>query len=134
MTQTYDMIDELLRVHHDLWDMKSKVNYFAGEYPIYTSDTRSYSKVLLPGRFGKDVLFITQDLDISTYGTLEIQRAQRKGEVVRITWIVDPQEGRFNYIGLIKTTPNMTLIERYTHQGDTITMYSDDLINHPILT
>lgn len=131
-TQTSSYIDVLLSVHHDLWDRKPTISYIAGDYPVETSPTLSTSKAVVPGKSGKDIIFATQDLDKSTYGTMEILRAQRKGKCVRITWIVDPSEGFYRLVGLIKTSPDLTIIEKYTPLGDTITLHSTNTITNPI--
>lgn len=131
LTQTLSRIDVLLSLHHDLWDRCSKVNYFTGDYPVETSPTLSCSQVLVPGKSGKDILFITQDLDKSTYGTMDILRSERQGRCVRITWIFEPSAKSYRLIGLIKTSPELDLIEQYTPLGDTITVYSNNQTIYP---
>lgn len=49
-------------------------------------------------------MWITQNLQKSTYGTLEINRARKLGEDHRITWIVDTRQGAFVYKCNITTT------------------------------
>lgn len=118
-------ISELFNVHHSLWDMDDDVNYFGNWYKVYKPHHRGFSRVLVPGKSGKNIMFVTQNLNKSTYGTLEIQRAAKRGETIRITWIVDPSEGTFNYIGLIKTSPGFSVIEKYTKLGTQVMYHSN---------
>lgn len=119
------IISELLTLHHSLWDMDDEVHYFGDTYKVYKPEHKGFSRVLVPGKSGKNIMYITQNLNKSTYGTQEIQRAAKKGETVRITWVVDPSDGRFNYIGLIKTTPSYSMIEKYTSFGTQLVYHSD---------
>lgn len=119
------VISELFTLHHSLWDMCDEVEYFGNTYKVYKSEDNSFSRVLLPGKSGKNIIYMTQDLNESTYGTLAIQRAARKGKTYRITWIIDPSQQDSNYIGLIQTTEEFNLIEQYTPYG-TMTLYHSD--------
>lgn len=119
------MISELLALHHALWDLDDKVQYFGTWYDVYKPEHKGFSRVLVPGKSGKNIMYITQNLNKSSYGTIEIQRAAKKGETVRITWVVDPSEGTFKYIGLIKTTPSHTVVEKYTSFGTQILYHTD---------
>lgn len=124
-------ISELLNLHHALWDMKDRIEYFGKFYDVYKPEHQGFSRVLLPGKYGRNIMYITQNLNQSTYGTHEIQQAAKKGQIVRITWVVDPSNGNFNYIGVIKTTPTYSLIERYDSFG-THTLYHTDPKFQPI--
>lgn len=119
------IISELLALHHGLWDMDDHVQYFGKWYDVFKPEHKGFSRVVVPGKSGKNIMYITQNLNKSTYGTMEIQRAAKKGETVRITWIVDPSEGSFKYIGLIKTTDSYTIIEKYTNFGTQVMYHSD---------
>ena len=92
---------------------------------VYKSEDNSFSRVLLPGKSGKNIIYMTQDLNESNYGTLAIQRAAKLGKTYRITWIIDPSQRDTNYIGLIHTTDEFDLIEQYTSHG-TMTLYHSD--------
>ena len=124
-TQKSHVISELLALHNSLWDMSDEVKYFGKTYKVYKSEDKSFSRVLLPGKSGKNIIYMTQDLNESTYGTLAIQRAAKLGNTYRITWIVDPSKTNTQYIGLIKTTEDFSLIEQYTPYG-TMTLYHSD--------
>lgn len=124
-------INQLLSLHHALWDMDNKVEYFGKMYDVYKPEHKGFSRVLVPGKSGKNIMYITQNLNKSTYGTQAIQRAAKKGETLRITWVVDPSNGTFNYIGLIQTSPDYTIIERYDSFG-THTVYHSDPKFKPI--
>lgn len=115
-------IEQILNVHHALWDMKPEVIYFGNSYKVKHADHKGYSSVILPGKSGKNILVITQNLNKSTYGTLEIQRAATLGQTTRITWIVDTSMGGFNYVGVVKTCFDFTVVERYDQYG-THTVY-----------
>lgn len=119
------VISELFNLHHSLWDMDDDVSYFGNWYKVYKPEHKGFSRVIVPGKSGKSIMFITQNLNKSTYGTLQIQRAAKQGKTTRITWIVDPSEGTFNYIGLIQTTAEYSLIEKYTSFGTQVMYHSD---------
>lgn len=122
--QSY-MISELFSLHHSLWDLDDKIEYFGKIYDVYKPEHKGFSRVLVPGKSGKNIMYITQNLSKSSYGTIEIQDAAKKGKTVRITWVVDPSDGKFNYIGLIKTTPSYSMIEKYTSFGTQIIYHTD---------
>jgi hypothetical protein len=121
-TKKPHVISELLTLHNSLWDMCDEVQYFGNTYKVYKSEDKSFSRVLLPGKSGKNIIYMTQDLNESNYGTLAIQRAAKLGKTYRITWIIDPSKGD---IGLIHTTEEFDLIEQYTSHG-TMTLYHSD--------
>lgn len=120
-----DVIYELLAFHHSLWNMDDKVKYFGVWYDVYKPEHKGFSRVVVPGKSGKNIMYITQNLNKSTYGTQEIQRAAKKGKTTRITWIVDPTDGKFNYIGVIKTTDEDSLIEQYNSFGTQVLYHSN---------
>lgn len=121
-------ISRLLYLHHALWDMDSTVEYFGTVYPVYISKTRSFSRVIVPGKSGKNIVYVTQNLSKSTYGTLEIQEAARRGKTTRITWIYDPADGEFKLTGVIKTTDDQSVIERYTDFGTEVVYHSNPIL------
>lgn len=119
------VLSELLALHHSLWDMNDKVQYFGQWYDVFKPEHKGFSRVVVPGKSGKNIVYITQNLNKSTYGTQEIQRAAKQGKTTRITWIVDPSDGKFNYTGLIKTTDDYTIVERYSSLGTQVLYHSD---------
>jgi hypothetical protein len=121
-------ISRLLYLHHALWDMEDTVEYFGKMYAVYKPEHKGFSRVIVPGKSGKKILYITQNLNQSTYGTLEIQAAAKAGKTTRITWIVDPSDGGFEYIGLIKTTDDSKVIEKYTSFGTEVLYHSNPLL------
>lgn len=124
MSITTETINTLLDLHHDLWDSKDEIYYYGKTYEVFHAEHGGFSRVLVPGQSGKNIMFITQNLNKSSYGTLEIQEATRLGKKTRITWIVDPTED-FKYIGLIKTTDEYSAIEKYTSHGTALLYHSD---------
>lgn len=127
MTTTNINITELFTLHHDLWDMRPEVEYFGNKYQVYIPEHKGFSRAIVPGKSGTNILYITQNLNKSTYGTLEIQRAAKAGKTTRITWIVDPSDGGFKLIGLIKTTDEYQTIERYTSFGTEVVYHSNPI-------
>lgn len=125
MTISDKALAELLQVHHGLWDMKSEIEFYGQSYPTYTASHKGYTSVVLPSKNGGNLLYITQNLNKSSYGSLQIQREAAKGRVVRITWVIDTSKGQYTYRGLIKTTPEVTTIESYTSFG-THLLYTSD--------
>ena len=90
--QKSHVVSELLTLHNSLWDKSDEVQYFGNTYKVYKSEDNSFSRVLLPGKSGKNIIYMTQDLNESNYGTLAIQRAAKLGKTYRITWIIDPSQ------------------------------------------
>ena len=131
MTISKQALSELLGVHHSLWDMKPEVEFYGQTYKTHTASHKGYTSVLLPSKTNGKLLYITQNLNKSSYGSLEIQRAAAQGKTVRITWIVDTSNGAYQYRGLIKTSPELTIIESYTNHG-TALLYSSDPNYKPI--
>lgn len=126
MTLLTKPIQELLNVHNGLWDMNQEVVFYGERYQTYTASHKGYTSVLLPSKkTGTNLLYITQNLNKSTYGTIEIQRAAKQGKIIRITWIVDTSNGQYEYKGLIKTTPELTHIESYSSYGTAVVYTSD---------
>jgi hypothetical protein len=119
------VLSELLALHHSLWDMDDKVKYFGQWYDVYKPEHKGFSRVIVPGKSGKNIAYITQNLNKSSYGTMEIQRAAKLGKTTRITWIVDPSDGKFNLTGLIKTSDDYTVIEQYNSFGTQVLYHSD---------
>ena len=97
-------VDAILTDHNALWnalyDHDSDIHcLYIGDqkYDIYIPQDRGYASALLPNPRGIKFLWITQNLNKSTYGSLAIQRARQKNQDLRITWIVDTRNGQFNY-------------------------------------
>jgi hypothetical protein len=121
---------DILEVHHSLWNKEEKINYRNKTYDIYTPEHQGFSSVILPNENDYNFLWITQNLNKSTYGTLGIIQSRSQGDDKRITWIVDNTAGTFKYVGVISTCDYFNgyrteLIERYTDEG-TIVVYSSD--------
>lgn len=125
--------DEILSVHNTLWNAVYDesnsiltVNYLSKDYPIRISKEHSFASALLPNSNGISFLWITQNLNKSSYATLNIQRDKSKGLDTRITWVVDTRNGQFNYKSNIRTTVDSnglltySSIENYTDYGTTV--------------
>lgn len=111
MSLTDEQATEILNVHNALWnavydhDSNNHVLRYKDElYQINIPPHRGYASVLLPNSKGTKFLWITQNLHKSTYGTLAIQRQTSQGNDHRISWIVDTNNGQFNYRSNITTT------------------------------
>jgi len=118
-------IQKILDVHNLLWDMLSASNYnyqnieFNGvQYSVNIPEHLGFASVVLPGNNNKNFLWITQNMNKSTYGSLDIKEARSQGNDKRITWIVDNTDDKFHYCALIKTCfyfdgKNYILVEKY---------------------
>lgn len=111
MKLTDEQASELLKVHHALWnavyDRDSTIHnldYKDNTYTIQIANHKGYASVMLPNSKGTKFMWITQNLNKSTYGTLSINKAREKDEDHRITWIVDTRNGGFDYRCNITTT------------------------------
>jgi hypothetical protein len=105
------IVESVLAVHNSLWtalyDFDSDIHnlhYNNIKYDIYLPKHRGYASVNLPNSKGTQFLWITQNLNKSTYGTLQIQNARKRNQDHRITWIVDTSNGQFEYRTAIHTT------------------------------
>lgn len=125
-----DNVNQILAVHHSLWNHTPTIKYGGISYPTYTPSHEGYTSVILPNDNAKNFLWITQNLNKSSYATSEITKAQTLGHVKRITWIVDNNDNKFNYCGMVKTcayfdSTQDIFIEKYI--GDTTkVIYSSD--------
>lgn len=124
-TTKTNSIEQLLTLHHSLWDMQDNISYFGVDYQVYKPADMSYAQITVPGKSGRDISISTLNLNVSTYGAIEIKQAAKLGKTVRITLINEMTNTGFQLIGLIKTTPQSTIIERYTSYGTEV-LYSTD--------
>jgi hypothetical protein len=111
MELSQEQLKQILYKHNALWnalyDFDSDFHCLQHEgrtYDIYIPAQRGYASVILPNPKGTNFLWITQNLNKSTYGSQAIQRARDKNQDHRITWIVDTRNGQFNYRTNITTT------------------------------
>ena len=91
-----DNVNQILLVHHSLWNHTPTIKYGSISYPTYTPSHEGYTSVILPNDNAKNFLWITQNLNKSSYATSEITKAQTLGHVKRITWIVDNNDNKFS--------------------------------------
>jgi hypothetical protein len=121
-------IEQLLDVHNTLWDALSdsyaglKLDYKGSKYDIYKPEHNGFTSTVLSNDNGKNFLWITQNLNKSSYGSFEIKRARSQGDDKRITWIVDNSNDKFYYCALIKTCVYFDgkkdiLVERYINDN-----------------
>lgn len=103
-------IQQILDVHNSLWDILSlsdrnhkNVEFNGVQYPVNIPRHLGFASVVLPGNDNKNFLWITQNMNKSTYGSLDIKEARSQGNDKRITWIVDNTNDKFHYCALIKT-------------------------------
>lgn len=78
------------------------INYNGVKYPVSIPDHLGFASVVLPGN-NKNFLWITQNMNKSTYGSLDIKESRSQGNDKRMTWIVDNTNDKFHYCALIKT-------------------------------
>jgi hypothetical protein len=106
----------ILAVHDNLWDHlyaaknqgfyagNAQIKYKEHDYQINIPAHMGFASVLLPNANDRKYLWITQNLNKSSYGSLAIQRCASIGHDHRITWIVDTNDGGFVYRTNITTT------------------------------
>lgn len=135
-TQLPEHVERMLNVHDSLWNALlpnsnlKKISYKNKEYDIYIPGHGGYASVILTNDAGKNFLWITQNLNKSSYASIEISKARSQGDDKRVTWIVDNSNDQFYYCALIKTCQYFDgkkdiLIEKYDH-GSTHLVYSTD--------
>lgn len=112
----------ILRIHHALWNREDFIERDGKQYKPFVPSHGGYTSVVLPNDQGYNLLWITQNLNKSSQGTLSIKRAIDKGHDLRITWIVDNNNSKFKYIGVVNTCmfsdgSQDIIIERYTDDG-----------------
>lgn len=134
MIITQEQADKVLGVHHTLWSIQqasdkslvaNTIEYDDKSYPVVVPEHTGYCSVLLPNPKGLNFLWITQNMNKSTYGTLAIKDSLLKGEDHRITWIIDTRNGSFSYRMNITTTfkngiQTYGIIESYDEYGKEI--------------
>lgn len=105
--------DQILATHNALWDAlyntdldRYYINYRDETYDIRIPESRAYASAILPNSSGSPILWITQNLEKSTYGSQAILTARTKRLDLRITWLVDTTHSQFKYKGQVKTCFN----------------------------
>lgn len=113
MELTQEQRDEILKTHNALWnalyDYDSTyhcLDYRDEVYDIRIPDSRSYASVILPNKNGSPILWITQNLDKPTYGSMAIKDARDRHLDLRITWLVDNTNSQFKYKAQVRTCYN----------------------------
>lgn len=112
----------ILRVHHSLWNREDFIERDGKQYKPFVPQHTGYTSVVLPNEQGYNLLWITQNMNKSSYGSESIRRSRSQGHDQRITWIVDNNNSKFQYVGSINTTQYFDgsediIIERYTETG-----------------
>lgn len=113
---------DILRIHHALWNREDSIERAGQKYPIRVATHNGYCSAVLPNDQGYNLLWITQNMNKSTQGTLDIKHAHSQGHDKRLTWIVDNHNSKFLYVGCISTCHYFDgsediLIERYDDNG-----------------
>jgi hypothetical protein len=108
----------ILRIHHALWNRETLIERNNQKYIPFIPAHNGYVSVTLPNEQGYNLLWITQNMNKSTYATEQIRRARSQGDDLRITWIVDNLNSKFLYLGCINTCHRFDghediIIERY---------------------
>lgn len=105
-----EQVKSILQIHNSLWNAVNDfdsdyhcLTYQDQTYDIYIPAERGYASVILPNPQGTKFLWITQNLNKSTYGSLQILKARQKDQDLRITWVVDTRNGQFNYRSNVST-------------------------------
>lgn len=113
MELSYLQRDQILKTHEALWNALNAtdsdgyhIDYQDETYSIRIPESRAYASAILPNSSGSPILWITQNLNKSTYGSIAIQKARSKGLDLRITWLVDTTHSQFRYKAQIRTCYN----------------------------
>lgn len=130
MKLTNQEIQLILNTHDALWEAYYNLNdsfqsleYKGETYPINKPSHQGYASVIIPNDNGTPFLWITQNLNKSSYGTSLIEKHKQEGKQTQLTWIVDTRSGRFRYVSHIYTTKDKDqnliygLIESYDSFG-----------------
>jgi len=112
----------ILRIHHALWNREDSIERDGKQYKPFIPQHNGYVSLVLPNEQGYNLLWITQNMNKSSYGSEEIRRARSQGHDHRITWIVDNNDSKFQYVGSVVTTNYFDgsediIIERYVDTG-----------------
>ena len=112
----------ILRIHHALWNKEDFIERGGQRYTPFVPSHSGYSSVVLPNDQGYNLLWITQNMNKSSYGSEAISRSRSLGHDHRITWIVDNANSKFNYVGCVNTCQYYdgsqdVIIERYGDSG-----------------
>jgi len=123
-------IVSILRVHHALWNRESFIERGGQKYTPFVPAHDGYISVVLPNEQGHNLLWITQNLNKSTSGSLEIKKARSLGNDKRITWIVDNSNSKFLYLGSVHTCNYFDgqediIIERYYQDEPTQVLWTN---------
>lgn len=110
MDITQSQIESTLSVHNQLWNYfhgytngNNILTYNDAEYIIQQPSHKGFVSVTLPNSRGKNFLWITQNLNKTTYGSMAIAKYKSLGKDHRITWVVDTSNGDFKYRSNITT-------------------------------
>jgi hypothetical protein len=132
-------VHNIINVHYSLWSYKSSIEWNDRFYPAKLSVNSLYNSVLLPNKNGKKMLWITQPFQPNdsndTYSSLQVKEELRKGNIMKITWIVDTYNSKFSYVGRVCTNYNSNTDKTSV----TIEKYSDGIFqtiytNQPLLS
>ena len=110
MNISTEQVDIILSAHNSLWEALydteldyHSLHYQGKHYDIYVPQDKGYASAILPNPKWIPFLWITQNLNQSTYGSYEIIEARKRKNDLRFTWIVDTRNGQFTYRTNIKT-------------------------------
>jgi hypothetical protein len=96
-------IEQIISVHHQLWDQHPTVTYKDQTQTAYVPQHNGYRSAIFTSTSGIPHLWITQNMTKTTYGTYAITRAREAGQRLRITWIVHTANDTYRYAGQIQT-------------------------------
>lgn len=125
-------IEQILSVHEQLWNKNTVITYKDQTEYSYTPPHGGYNSVILKNSNGTPHMWITQNMNKSSYGTLAIERAVKNKQDLRITWIIKVSDNQYIYTGQIRThkyfDPNtLDSIRIETYQNEvTKVIYDND--------
>lgn len=125
-------IEQILSVHYQLWDKNTIITYKDQTEYSYTPEHGGYNSVILKNNNGTPHMWITQNMNKSSYGTLAIERAIKNKQDLKITWIINVSDNQYVYAGQVRThqyfDPNkLDSIRIETYQNEvTKVIYDND--------
>lgn len=124
-------IEQILSVHEQLWSHNQVITYKDQTEFSHTPSHQGYCSVILKNANDTPHMWITNNMNKSTYGTLAIQRAQKNKQELRITWIIRISDNQYILTGQIRThkyfnSDKLDSIRIETYKDDVTTVVYDN--------
>jgi len=124
-------IEQILSVHEQLWSFNQLITYKDQTEFSHIPSHKGYCSVLLKNANGTNHMWITNNMNKSTYGTIAIQRAQKNKQELKITWIIRISDNQYILTGQIRThkyfdSNKLDSIRIETYKEDVTTVVYDN--------